>query len=49
MSGENIDGEEVKAFAYDMGRIIGSISSALSCISDFVVSDVIPQNIILFN
>ena len=49
MNGQNIDGEEVKAFAYDMGRIIGSISSALSCISDFVVSDVIPQNIILFN
>lgn len=49
MSGQNIDGEEVKSFAYDMGRIIGSISSALSCISDFVVSDVTPQSIILFN
>ena len=49
MSGHNINGEEVRAFAYDMGRIIGSISSALSSISDFVVSDIAPQNIILFN
>ena len=47
MSGHNINGEEVRAFAYDMGRIIGSISSALSSISDFVVSDIAPQNIIL--
>ena len=49
MSGQNIDGEEIRAFAYDMGREIGSISSALSCISDFMISDVAPQNLVLFN
>ena len=49
MSGHNLIGEEVRAFAYDMGRIIGSISSALSCISDFVVADVDPRNIKLFS
>lgn len=39
MSGHILVGEEVKAFGYDMGRIVGSISDGLSQISDFVVAD----------
>ena len=39
MSGHEIIGTEVRDFACDMGRIIGSISSALNCIGDFVVAD----------
>lgn len=41
MRGVKIDKKEINAFAYDMGRIIGSISSGLSSISDFMVSDII--------
>ena len=39
MSGHELMGEEIKAFGYDMGRIIGSISDGLSQISDFMVAD----------
>ena len=39
MSGHELLGEEIKAFGYDMGRIIGSISDGLSQISDFMVAD----------
>lgn len=45
MSGNDLDGEEIKAFAYDMGRIIGSISDGLTCISDFMTADVYIDNI----
>ena len=45
MSGNDLDGEEIKAFAYDMGRIIGSISDGLTCISDFMTADVFIDNI----
>lgn len=48
MCGQYIEGEEVRAFAFDLGQIIGGISSALCCISDFIVSDVVPQNICFF-
>lgn len=47
MSGHEIIGTEVRNFAYDMGRIIGSVSSALNCISDFVVADFDPSKISL--
>ena len=39
MSGHELLGEEIKAFGYDMGRIIGSISDGLSQISDFMIAD----------
>lgn len=39
MTGHELMGEEIKAFGYDMGRIIGSISDGLSQISDFMVAD----------
>lgn len=45
MQGEDLQGEEIKAFAYDMGRIIGSISSGLSGVSDFMVSDITTEEI----
>lgn len=35
-----LEGKELRAFGYDMGAIIGSISSALSETSDFMESDV---------
>ena len=47
MKGYEVIGEEIYAFAYDMGRIIGSISSAFSIISDFMVADVLENNIVL--
>lgn len=47
MSGHDISGEEMHAFAYDMGRIIGSISTGLARISDFMVADVCADNIAL--
>lgn len=40
MQGHDLQGEDIRAFAYDMGRIIGSISSGLSGVSDFMVADV---------
>ena len=40
-----LKGEEIKAFGYDMGRIIGSISSGFSSVSDFLVSDVLADPI----
>lgn len=46
MTGVKVLGEEIRDFAYDMGRIIGSISDGLSQISDFIVSDVYTQNIV---
>lgn len=42
MSGHEVISKEVYAFAYDMGRIIGGISSGLSCISDFMKADFDP-------
>lgn len=47
MSGHDIVGEEVYSFAYDMGRIIGGISSGLSSISDFMKADFDPNQISL--
>lgn len=47
MSGNELNGEEIKGFAYDMGRIIGSISDGLTCISDFMTADVYIDNIYL--
>lgn len=38
-----LEGKELRAFGYDMGAIIGSISSALSETSDFIESDVSPK------
>lgn len=39
MCGHEVIGKEVQLFAYDMGRIIGSISSGLDCIRDFMIAD----------
>ena len=47
VKGYDVLGEEVRAFAYDMGTIIGSISSGLSSISDFIVADFNPNQIVL--
>lgn len=47
MSGRDVIGDEIYAFAYDMGRIIGSISSGLRCISDFIKADFDPEQISL--
>lgn len=47
MTGHEVLGKEVYAFAYDMGKIIGSISSGLSCISDFIKADFDPNQISL--
>ena len=49
MSGHELSGEEIRAFAYDMGRIIGSISSGFSELSDFMVADVSTETINLNN
>lgn len=49
MSGHELSGEEIRAFAYDMGRIIGSISSGFSELSDFMVADVSTESINLNN
>lgn len=38
-----LEGKELQAFGYDMGVIIGNISSAFSETSDFVESDVAPK------
>lgn len=38
-----LKGQEIEAFGYDMGVIIGNISSGLSENSDFIESDVIPK------
>ena len=38
-----LEGKELQAFVYDMGVIIGSISSTLSETSDFMESDVLPK------
>lgn len=43
MNGLELEGKELQAFGYDMGVIIGSISSALSETSDFMESDVLPK------
>lgn len=39
----DLEGKELQAFGYDMGVIIGNISSALSKNSDFMESDVSPK------
>ena len=49
MNGHEILVEETRAFAYDMGRIIGSITSALSHVSDFMVADINMDDIILYH
>lgn len=49
MSGHELMGEEIKAFGYDMGRIIGSISDGLSQISDFMVADFDVNTLKLFS
>lgn len=49
MSGHELMGEEIKAFGYDMGRIIGSISDGLSQISDFMVADFDVNSLKLFS
>ncbi|MCM1307386.1 MAG: hypothetical protein NC223_02170 [Butyrivibrio sp.] len=38
-----LEGKELQAFGYDMGVIIGNISSAFSETSDFMESDVVPK------
>lgn len=43
MNGLELEGKELQAFGYDLGVIIGNISSALSESSDFMESDVIPK------
>lgn len=43
MNGLELEGKELQAFGYDLGIIIGNISSALSETSDFMESDVIPK------
>jgi hypothetical protein len=49
MSGYEIQGEEIRAFAYDLGRIIGSLTSALCTVSDFIVADVNTDNIVIYS
>lgn len=49
MSGHEIQGKEIHAFAFDMGRIIGSITSALSQVSDFMVADINTESIVLYH
>lgn len=49
MNWREIQSAEIQAFAYDLGRIINSISSAFSTVSDFVVADFIPENIVLYS
>lgn len=41
MNNLEIEREELRAFGYDMGVIIGNVSSGLDVISDFVESDVL--------
>ncbi len=43
MNGSELEGKELQAFGYDLGVIIGNISSALSETSDFMESDVMPK------
>ena len=43
MNDLELEGKELQAFGYDLGVIIGNISSALSETSDFMESDVIPK------
>ena len=43
MNGLELEKKELQAFGYDLGVIIGNISSALSETSDFMESDVIPK------
>lgn len=47
MQGHELQGQEIKAFAYDMGRIIGSISSAFSSVSDFMIGDFNEKSILI--
>ena len=49
MIGHELMGKEIKAFGYDMGRIIGSISDGLSQISDFMVADFNVSSLKLFS
>lgn len=43
MNGLELEGKELQAFGYDIGVIIGGISSALKETSDFMESDVLPK------
>lgn len=43
MNNLELEGRELQSFGYDMGVIIGNISSGLSETSDFMESDVIPK------
>ena len=45
MDSVELEGNELKAFGYDMGRVIGSISSALSRLSDFITADVYDNSV----
>lgn len=49
MQWHEIISKDIYAFAYDMGRIIGSLSSGFSSLSDFMVADVLENNIVLYN
>lgn len=49
MSGHELIGEELRAFGYDLGGIIGGISNGLSQISDFMVADFDATSIQLFS
>ena len=44
LNGLELEGKEIQAFGYDMGVIIGNISTALSETSDFMESDVLPKS-----
>ena len=43
MNNLELEQEEIRAFGYDMGVVIGNISSALNSTSDFMESDVIEK------
>jgi hypothetical protein len=44
-SAYELEGKDIHDFGYDMGRIIGSISSGLASVRDFMVSDFSMENI----
>ncbi|WP_373482325.1 hypothetical protein [Acetobacterium sp.] len=49
MKSHELQGEEIRSFAYDLGKIIGSISNGLSSVSDFLVSDITSENVEIFH
>lgn len=47
MNGHVLQGKEIYNFSSDMGRIIGSISTGLSSVSDFVTADFTTETLII--